>query len=141
MPIAVDSDSALAVSANALRNLVASSATFQAVTGAASEAAAKAFVHIDWAEDRLTGGTRQDPFPRAVIEQKDHAQSWPGRSNRKYEGSLHLSFEFNVPGMALFASDGGTPGDNFDEAIFFRNKLGKIEKEMGVNAPTAPQTY
>lgn len=139
MPIAVDSGSALAVSAGALRSLVASSATFQAVTATASEAAAKNHVHLDWAEDRLAAGVRQDPFPRAVIEQAADRLIEPGRRNLKYEGELCLSFEFNLG--ALFTAEGGTAGDNNDEATWFRNKVGKILREMFETAPTAPQTY
>jgi hypothetical protein len=103
-----------------LESLVASSSTFQDWVGAASEAAAKDSVHIEWAEGLEAG----DPPARP------HAVIWMIESNaggplgRFLRGTLGIRFEAAI----ALGNDGEA------SAIAFRNKVYAIKREMESNS-------
>lgn len=122
-----------------LANLVASSATFQSLTGTASEAAALAKVHFPFADDEATSGTEHAPAPRAIIEPgDDYETNQVGIGDWAARGTLILSLELRLP-----TTESATTiyTDAKNELLWFLNKVGAILAEMQANKYTNPATY
>lgn len=119
-----------------MAQLVASSATFQDIVDAATEAEALNFVHYPLASDQRDSETGQmvSPRPRAIIDWGD-SYDWSnvGTGEWRCNGSVLISFEFPV----LAEDDGSFK----DEAIEFGEKVGSILSEMAVNVESGSGTY
>jgi hypothetical protein len=84
--------------ADLLATLIASSATFQTLTGTATVAAAKAKIGIHEAFDDTIGSDAAITYPRAIVADGGIVErELVGTANRKGTGSLFLSFEFESP--------------------------------------------
>lgn len=135
MPVAATSQ--IAKAAHALRRLVASSAAFQSVVGAETEAEALEHVYLGEADD--TDGEIEQirlahPRPRAIIRTNAFSLTVTGVGDYQEQHGLELSFEFQPPQSVT----GGKPGKHItDEATWFDNKWGAIVSEMVANSGQA----
>ena len=112
-----------------LAELVASSATFRTEVGAASAAAALAFIHYPYADDTSDSTATK---PRCIIglgQSRDSIKE--GTELWVKTGELWLAFEFLVTS--------GASGDA-EELLQFANKTGAILAEMEANAGNFPDT-
>ncbi len=119
-----------------LARLVASSATFRTVVGAASEAAAlsdsihypsASDEHATYDDDDNPPGNAIHPWPRAIIEQGpkfSHAKVGTGLWSAN--GDFFLTFQFEIP----------TTDDANEQTqqTWFLNRAGTILAEMEANA-------
>lgn len=91
MGTTVSASGNFAVPMEALRNSVAASSTFQTITGAANEAAAKDYVYIFEADDR--NDQEDEPIPRAVVGY----ESWSMESlAREISATAYVLFQFTI---------------------------------------------
>lgn len=107
-----------------LANLVAASATFRTVVGAANATEALKSIHWPEASDRLDDdGRMEHPRPRAIIQAgPDHALQRKGPGHWWDRGCLLLTFEFLIPPPQR---------TNIKDALFwFENQYGAILDEM-----------
>lgn len=130
----------LSVPLDAAERLVASSSTFQTVTGAGSEAAALAFVHRAEGLDELSadGESIINARPRAIVYYGDQMErtkigvgDWTG------EGTLLLAFQFATSSTYEVTEDDNPTEEKAkeDDAIFeFTNNIGAIVSEMEANS-------
>lgn len=108
-----------------LAHLVAGSARFQTVVGAADATEALAFTEWPWTDES------SDTWPRAIITQNaDWRMTQSGTKNWSVQGSLFLVFQFSVP-----TSAGATTEK--DQYHWFMNQIGQIVAEMKVLEGTA----
>lgn len=130
--MSVVATSPIAIAKAALRRLVASSAQFQSVVGAISEAAAMDRVHIVEAIDDESEDTEQlaDPRPRCLIDMAGFSAPLVGVGEYQDQYEFALSFEFPPPESIT----GGVEGAHLrDESTWFDNQWGQIIEEMKAN--------
>lgn len=108
--------------------LIAQSATFQSLTGAADEDDALNYIRSYSIED-LTDAATATALPRCFV---DYPENWRSKrldrtNNFVPEGSLAVSFEFEIP-------DAQSTPILQDEANWFSNQVGAIVSEMMANS-------
>lgn len=135
MPLTIAADSLTSEEARfpvGLRYLVAASATFQTITGAASTAAALSYVHFDADDTSDSTETR----PRAIIDLSQYEASRIALATFGHTGGVYLTFEFS-PSSSYSA--------NRDDALIEHlDRIGRIRREMqvlqGAGAGSTPFT-
>jgi hypothetical protein len=128
MPVAATNTLSLCL--EYLRASIAASATFRTVVGAADEAAALAFIHKFWADERVSG----QGIPRAVVGYAgEQAQRQESNTELVSAGPLWVLFEF--PTNPLYASD------HRDAGTDFTNTIGAIFAEMNAARIARPDLY
>lgn len=134
--MSITATSPIAIAKAALRRLVASSATFQDVVGATSEADALSRVHIAEAvddEDEVEDegvGRLVDDRPRALIDMTSCSVPLMGVADYRDQYEFSLSFEFPPPACVTQ----GVEGQHLhDESTWFDNQWGQIVEDMKTN--------
>lgn len=129
----------LSIPLDAAERLIASSATFQTMTGAANETDALAFVHIAEASDEiLPDGLPAHPRPRAIVWYGDNmVREKIGVGDFAGKGSMLIAFEA-VRSSTYAVAEDDTPVEEKakdDDALReFTNNLGAVVKEMENNS-------
>lgn len=142
MPIAVEAGFAKAP--HALRELLAASARFQTLVGAANATEAKDHIYIGEARDKVdrdSTGDLTDPRPRAIIEYAAESHHNSSTASFLVQGTLALTLELELPSDADFTVLGGTLGVPTDEHTWVMNQVGKILSEMKTAIPTNGALY
>lgn len=131
-------DGYIAVPLNALRELVAASATFRDVVGSSDVTAAKEHVYLQLSDDELEEGRDvgdprlKYPRPRALVAtMRDFSSMRHGPGEWRPEMSWLLSFEFPVPTEFRNSRN--------DQCIWFTTQVGKILQEMEAAADADTQ--
>ena len=125
---------------DALRRLIASSATFRTVTGAADATAAIEFIHVINASDEVTETddcTIVDPRSRAIIIHLSEERTNSGQGEWLGEGTIGIAFEFLRSDIYKPTKDDdlASAKDKDDDAMTeFTNNLGAIKSEMETNS-------
>lgn len=100
------------------RTLLADSAAFRTLVGAANQAEALAYINRDAIDANEDGSEIDLPFARVWVEESDSEEIALGTWNET--GVLHIGIEARAPGSYAAASDGeawaaNTLGDIIDE--------------------------